>query len=210
MRRATAFGIALAAAAAIGFGAPAVADDDQYEQDQDQPYHTKIFVAASYVSPLSKSDQNFDGVEDSVEATEELGWEAGIAGRFNPLIGFELSYLKATQDVDFGGTKIGKADFEPISATLEFHLVPTEVVDFWIGPTVSWVHWGDLKLEDGDIKKGSTDTAYGATVGLDVGLGRNFAITGAVRYLNAKADWGDFKDAKVDPLFARLGVAIRF
>ena len=211
MRRALAIGTLLAATAAIGIGAPAVADDDDaYENDQDQPYHTKIFLAAAYVSPLSKSDQNFDGVEDSVEATDKLGWEAGVAGRFNPLVGFELSYLNATHDVDFGGQKIGQADFEPISATLEFHIVPTQVVDFWVGPTVSWVHWGDLKLVDGEIKKGSTDTAYGATVGLDIGLGPNFAITGAVRYLNAKADWGDFKDTKVDPLFARLGVAVRF
>jgi len=196
-------GVALAAAAALGVAAPAAAE-------QDQPYRTKIFLAASYVAPLSESDQNFQGVVDSVQASEELGWEAGIAGRWNPLLGWELSYVHATQDVDFGGDTIGKVDFEPIAFTLEFHLVPTSVVDFWIGPTVAWVRWGDLKVENGDIYKGGTDSAYGATVGLDLGLSEHLAITGAVRYIKAKADLEGFKSADVDPLFARLGLAVRF
>lgn len=202
MRRALAIAVAFAAAA-FSAATPAAADEEK-------PYQTKFFVAASYVSPLSDSDQSFDGVVDSLEATEELGWEVGVAGRFNPLVGFELSYLNATQEVDFGGNPIGEVDFEPISLTLEFHLIPTSALDLWVGPTVSWVRWGDLRIEGGDVIKGGTDAAYGATVGLDLGLSEHLAITGAVRYLNADADLEGFESAAVDPLFARLGLAIRY
>jgi len=200
MRRSS--GIALAVAASALSALPAVADE--------RPYRTKVFAAVSYVSPLSDSEQDFDGVVDSLEATEELGYEFGIGGRFNERWGFELSYVNATQDVDFGGQTVGEIDFEPISATLEFHLVPERAFDLWIGPTVSWVRWGDLELEDGTKIETDAESAFGATLGLDIGLGDRLALTAALRYLDADADLEGFAPLAVDPLFARAGIAIRF
>lgn len=176
----------------------------------ERPYRTKMFAAISYVSPLSESDQDFGGVVDSLEAAEELGWEFGISGRFSERWGLELSYVNATQEVDFGGNSVGEIDFEPISVTLEFHLVPGRAFDLWIGPTVAWVRWGDLELNDGTKIETDAESAFGATLGIDIGLGDRVALTGAVRYLDADADLEGFAPLAVDPLFARLGVAIRF
>ena len=174
------------------------------------PYRGKLFAAISYVSPLSESDQDFGGVVDSLEATEELGYEFGMAGRWSELVGFELSYVNATQDVEFAGGTIGEIDFEPIAFTLEFHLVPSSFVDLWVGPTVAWVRWGDLELEDGTEIETDAEEAFGATVGMDIALGRRLALTAAVRYLDADADLEGFQALDVDPLFARLGLAARF
>jgi len=177
---------------------------------QERPYRTKIFAAAAYVAPLGESDHDFGGVVDSVKVADKLGWEFGLAGRWNRLIGFELSYLNATQDVEFDGTTVGEIDLEPISATLEFHLVPTRFVDLWVGPTASWVRWSDLHLAAGGRIEGSADFAWGATVGLDIGLAEHLALTGAVRYLDANADLEGFDSLAVDPLFARVGLAVRY
>jgi hypothetical protein len=182
--------------------APALADA--------APYRGKLFAAASYVSPLSESEQDFGGVVDSLETTEDLGYEFGMAGRWSQLLGFELSYVNATQDVEFAGGTIGEVDFEPIAFTVEFHLVPSPYVDFWIGPTVAWVRWDDIQLEDGTEIETDAETAVGATVGLEIALGRRLAVTSAVRYLDASAELEGFEDLEVDPLFARLGLAIRF
>lgn len=193
--------VAVAAlAAATALPAPAAAE---------RPYRTKLFAAVAYVSPLAESDQDFDGVVDSLEAAEELGWEFGLGGRFSERWGFELSYVNATQEVDFGGSTIGEIDFEPISATLEFHLIPERAFDLWIGPTVAWVRWGDLELADGSKIETDAESAFGATLGFDLALGERLALTGALRYLDADADLEGFRPFAVDPLFARLGVSIR-
>jgi hypothetical protein len=176
----------------------------------ERPYRAKFFAAVSYVSPLSESEQDFAGVVDSLEATEELGWEFGLGGRFSERWGFELSYVNATQEVDFGGDRVGEIDFEPISATLEFHLVPGRAFDLWIGPTVSWVRWGDLELENGTEIETDAESAFGATLGFDIGLGDRLALTAALRYLDADADLRGFEALAVDPLFARVGLAVRF
>lgn len=194
--------IAVAAVALSAAALPAAAGE--------RPYRTKLFAAVSYVSPLSESEQDFTGVVDSLEATEELGWEFGIGGRFSERWGFELSYVNATQDVDFGGDRVGEIDFEPISATLEFHLVPGRAFDLWIGPTVSWVRWGDLELENGTEIETDAESAFGATLGFDIGLGDRLALTAALRYLDADADLRGFEALAVDPLFARVGLAVRF
>jgi len=200
MPRISTAAVAVTVAAAAAWPAPAAAE---------RPYRTKFFAAVAYVSPLSESDQDFDGVVDSLEASEELGWEFGLGGRFSERWGFELSYVNATQDVDFGGNTVGEIDFEPISATLEFHLVPESAFDLWIGPTVAWVRWGDLELADGSKIETDAESAFGATLGFDVGLGERLALTGAVRYLDADADLEGFAPFAVDPLFARVGLAIR-
>lgn len=174
------------------------------------PYRGKLFAAVAYVSPLSETEQDFGGVVDSLETTEELGWEFGMAGRWSRLVGFEVSYLNATQDVDFGGATIGEVDFEPIAFTVEFHLVPSAYVDLWIGPTVAWVRWDDIQLEDGTEIETDAEHAFGATVGMDISLGRRVALTAAVRYLDASTELEGFSDLEVDPLFARLGLAVKF
>ena len=37
----------------------------------------------------------------------------------------------------------------PVSLTGNFHLVHTRVIDFYFGPTISYVFWDDITLDTG-------------------------------------------------------------
>jgi outer membrane protein W len=204
----------------LGLAGPAVlADDtpDAEEHHEEFRTHFKIFAAAGYVAPMSDGPLTFATFEDNVELQKEVGWDFGIEGRFGKLIGIELDYLQAKQDVAFGGTTIGTTDFSPLTATLNFHLIHTKIVDFYIGPSYSYVNWGTIKLNaDGEAFFSTqgleTDSSHGwgASAGLDIGLGKHFFLTGGLRYLNVALETNTGESSDVDPLIGRLGLGVRF
>src|SRR5437867_7531326 len=107
-----------------------------------QDTHLKIFGALSRVSPLSEGDASIGGVRDSLETAAKFGWDMGVELRPGKVLGVEVDYLKATQDVEFGGTTIGKVDLAPLSASLNLHFIHTTFIDLYAAPTFSWVNWG--------------------------------------------------------------------
>ena len=193
--------------AAAAFGPAARAQDT----------HFKVYFGPAYVAPMSDSSVTFGSIEDTVEAEDQVGWNVGIEGRFNSWIGLELDYVNANQDVTFAGSTIGDATFSPLTATFDIHVVHTKVVDLYLGPSYTYVNWGDIHLNaNGGSVTGSseigTDSAnsWGLSLGLDIGLGKHFAIQGGVKYLNVDLKMESGESASVDPLMARLGVAFRF
>lgn len=182
-----------------------------------QETNFKVYGGMGYVSPMGDSDVTFGSVTDSVEAEKRAGWDAGFEFR-GKLVGLEFDYMKTTHDVDFGGATIGETDFTPLTATLNFHLVHTNAVDFYLGPSYAYVNWGDVSLNGfGQSTTGSSsdvgtdsDHGWGASLGLDFGFGPHFAITGGLRYLNVDLKLDNNPAVSVNPLVARLGVALRF
>ncbi|HZE88639.1 MAG TPA: outer membrane beta-barrel protein [Verrucomicrobiae bacterium] len=173
--------------------------------------HFKIFGATSYVSPLGENDVSIGGVRDSVKASNKLGWDFGLEDRFNRFAGLEIDYVNATNDVRFGGHTIGDVELKPLSVTLDFHVIPTHFIDLYVGPTASYFLKGDAHLKpSGDV---TTDgkLAWGVSAGLEIGLGRTFAVIGGVRWVKVDLEVRDTSTKlPVDPLFSRLGVAFRF
>ena len=57
----------------------------------------------------------------------------------------------------------------------------------------------------------SAQVGTAVSTGIDFGITKNFAIVGGLRWIDSSvdADEGD-ASVNVDPLFARLGVAVRF
>jgi outer membrane protein W len=166
---------------------------------------------------MSDSDITLGSLTESVEAQEQVGWNLGIEGRFNKWLGLEIDYVNANQDVSFGGSTIGDTTFSPLTATFDIHVVHTKVVDFYLGPSYSYVNWGDIHLNaaGGGISGSSeigteSSSAWGASLGLDIGFGKHFAIQAGLKYLDVDLELSNGQAAGVDPLMARLGVAFRF
>lgn len=174
------------------------------------PYAFRIFGGTSYISPLASSDQNVDGVVESLEASEEFGWEVGVEMRLGQILGIEASYLNATQDIELGGVVVGEIDFSPVFATLNLHLVSSRAFDLWIGPTVAFVDWGEIELVDGTRVELDSEEAFGASLGLEIGISPNLALSGGLRWIEAGPEVAGFEEFAVDPLFARVGLALRF
>lgn len=165
----------------------------------EKDYDWKILAAAVWVSPLS--DEEVSG--ETIELSDEVGYELGLEWRATGLLGFEIDYLDVSQDVEESGTVVGEVDMNPISLSANFHLIQGKTIDLWIAPTASYILW------DADSEKVDDEFTYGASAGLDIGLGKSFAITGGLRWLDAAAE-GEGGEVGVDPLFLRAGVALRF
>lgn len=178
---------------------------------QAQDHSSRIFVTATWVSPLGDDEITFNSVQDAVQGSDDFGFEAGFEGRFNKVFGLEGSLLVGSNEFEFGDTSLGDLDQRAITAALNFHIIPTKFFDLWLAPVVSWYSFGDLEdiNSTNDIEV-NDDWGYGAQVGFDIGFGKTFAITGGVRYVKLDVGGDDIDSVAFDPVIARLGVAFRF
>ena len=200
--------IAIVCLAVAGIAGPSVLAQDT---------HFKVYGGAAYVAPMSDSDVTFGTVSDTVKAEKQVGWNLGVEGRFNNWFGVELDYVNATQNIKFGGTTIGDVNFSPLTATFDIHVVHTKIVDFYLGPSYSYVNWGDIKVNASSSgitgsSEIATDSSHGWGVGLgiDIGLGKHFAFQGGLKYLDVSLEPHGGSSVAVNPLVGRLGVALRF
>ena len=205
LRQACGGAIVIVAAAVAG---PAVRAQDT---------HFKIYAGPAYTAPMSDSDVTLGTITDSIQAEKQVGWDFGIEGRFTKWIGLEVDYVNANQDVTFGGSTIGDTTFSPLTATFNIHPVHTQVVDFYFGPSYTYVNWGDIHLNanGGGINGSSdigTDSAdgWGVSLGLDFGIGKHFVLGGGLKYLDVDLRMNNGQTADVKPLVARLTAGFRF
>jgi len=190
---------AILAAGGIALAAPAAQAQDEY--------NWKVFLSGAYVDPLS--DTEIDGAD--VNLSSEFGYEVGVEWRPVNRLGFELAYLDVTQDVEIDGDTFGEIDFNPMNLTLNFHVINRNAFNWYIGPTISFVDWGDLEVPGQGSADVDSETTYGASTGLTIGLGETFALQFGVRWLTSTAESSELDDeVDVDPLFATIGVAFRF
>jgi outer membrane protein W len=172
-------------------------------------YDFKLFGGAAYVSPLS--DSSLAGLGNSVEASTEVGWEIGGEWKLSDRLGIEVAYFDATHDVEADGTAIGEISLRPWNFSLNFHLVERDRFSWWVGPTVSYIDWSEIELTAGGSLDVDTQTTFGASTGMSIGLGDSFAFQAGLRWLDASVDSPSLPDeVNVDPLFASVGVAFRF
>lgn len=189
--------------AVLAAGGLAFAATNAQAQDE---YNWKVFISGAYVDPLS--DSEIDGEDWSLSS--EFGYEFGAEWRPVNRLGFELAYLDVDQDVEVDGDDVGDIAFNPINFTLNIHIINRSVFNWYIGPTVSFVDWGEFETAIGNFSVES-ETTIGASTGFTIGLGDTFALQFGVRYLDSTAE-SEVLDEEVDtdPLFATVGVAFRF
>lgn len=176
---------------------------------QEDSYDFKLFGGAAYVAPLG--DSSLAGVADAVEASTEYGWEIGGEWKPSSRIGLELAYFDAEHDVEADGTVIGDIDLRPWTFTANFHLVSRDAFNWYVGPTLAYVDWSDVRLDGGGSLDVDSETTYGVSTGVDIGIGDTVALQLGLRWLDASVDSPVLpNDVSVDPLFTRIGVAFRF
>jgi len=170
----------------------------------------KVYAAFNYVSPTGSSDLTIDNAVERVEAADEAGWSIGFEWRLGKWAGLELDYLDVSYDIEGDGVKIGDTAMSPISGSFNFHLIHTKIIDFYFGPTVSYISWDDVtNLETGEKLSTDSEWGYGLQVGLDISLFKSVAIVTGLRYQQVDLTVED-ESISVNPLYAKVGVAFRF
>lgn len=187
----------LAMAAAALVAVPAMAADE-----------TLIYRGnLTFIAPTS--DSTIDG--DKVEADSALGLDASFEYKFSKAWGIEAAVLYANHDVKVDGQTIGDISQTPLLFSANYHFPTTGKADFYVGPTLGYTFWGDLKIDDAGSVNTDGEFTYGLNGGIDVPLKGNWAFTAGLRYLFVKAGPdGVDGDVDVNPLALRAGVAYRF
>ena len=189
---------------ALAAAAPAHAQDDAF----------KVFGTYNWISPLGDDDVTVGSVTDAVQGSNDFGYEVGFEWRLHKVVAIEGSYLKGSNDFQFGNTDIGSLDQKAITAALNFHIIPTKHFDLWVAPVFSWYKFDNFEIAPGTTISLDNRWGYGAAVGIDFGITKGFAITTGVRYTKISLTSTDntvtFEDVAFDPVIARAGVAFRF
>lgn len=131
--------------------------------------------------------------------------------------GFEMG-LSFT-DVDFvvsvpgaGSAKLGSAFAMPFTLGANYHFLKRgSRVDVYLGPSIGWVLWGDLRLEDDQTVSTESDVAIGGQVGVGVKLSEKsrWTFEATVQYLQTQFGDETLK-IDVDPMMLRVGFGRRY
>jgi len=146
--------------------------------------------------------------------------------RFAETLGVEFGVLGAsTFDVTVGdlgdglGVSTGISSFAPLTLGLNYHFSSGDRVDFYAGPFLALVRYGDVSVQTGTSgvvarEAVDTDTGWGVIVGLDIPLGSgSWLLQSNMRYIQTNmkgtAANGTF-DSDFDPLILSVGFGYRF
>lgn len=174
-----------------------------------------LIYRANLMSINPTSDTTIFGTK--LEADSALGADLNFEYKLMPKFGIEAAVLYAKQDVKQDGVKAGDITQTPLLFSGNFHLTEGKPVDFYVGPTLGYNFWGDVKPNDGGPNfKTDGEFVYGVNAGIDVPFkGSKWAFTAGLRYLQSgpKVDFGGVvgkQSVDVNPLAVRAGVAYRY
>lgn len=170
----------------------------------------KLFGGAVWVTPVDDSRVRLAGDVGTVELGDDIGWEAGLEWRITRLLGVEASLARTSHEVDFGASRLGRVELEPIYLSLNFHLVGDETVDWWVAPTLAFFEWRDAGFARGVAADEGRDEGFGCTFGVDYRLDDRWSLTAAARYVDMQVRFRGGGEAAVDPLSVRAGVGLTF
>ena len=162
------------------------------------------------------TDPTFGASATEVDGTG-FGFGIDVERRFSKLLGLDLAVGYTELDVEFTQsltTTIAKDTLEvlPIWLAVNFHLVNTEKLDFWVGPQIGYVAWNDpltFTVPGQPTFELETENAFpgvGLALGLDWWLTKNSGLNFAFRFVDADAN----DVLLVDPTFVTVGYTWKF
>jgi outer membrane protein W len=190
----------------------------------------------AYVSPTGDYSESYE--EGSYtgwykeEADAALGGFVGFEYMFTDLFGLDATLLYSNHDADYSWVDMidgevddsesgtyGDISFMPFFVGANFHVVQNDAIDFYVGPFVAYVMYGDVDSVDGPefdacIKN---DLGYGVVAGLDVPFGSGgWMFSTAIRYMKTGAEsdedpeFFDNYTVDVDPVILQVGVGVKW
>jgi outer membrane protein W len=194
-----------------------------------------IRFGAAWSSPTGDFVDTFESVDyrevATLEADSAIGPFFGFEFMVSDLIGIDGTIIYTTHDIDSdffveeGGEvvfddcmTIGDVSVMPLFVSAHFHVVQNDLLDYYIGPTIGYVMYGDLKLipefEEDDVPL-KDDFGIGVVTGIDVPFGSggwNFVT--ALRYIKTAAEIDEPEvtgiEIDIDPWILQVGVGKRW
>ena len=175
-----------------------------------------VRVRAVHISPADKSDAvpALGIPSDAITVSSKTIPEFDISYFFTKNIAAELVLTYPQKhDVMLSGTKIGSLKELPPTLTLQYHFLPNEAFNPYLGIGINYTNVSSVDLPGG---LSLDHHSWGAAVqaGLDYRLDKNWSLNIDIKKVQMRSDLSaggnTISTVKVDPVLFGLGIGYRF
>jgi len=185
-------------------------------QAEDGPWMVRLRAVA--IQPANKSDA-FSGVPaDAIHVSNKTIPEVDFSYFFTKNFSAEL-ILTVPQEHDVtveGVGKVGTFKHLPPTLTAQWHFLPGQTIDPYVGAGLNYTLISDVKISSGALDLAKSSTGLAAQVGVDFKVAKNCYINLDVKYVQLKSDLKvaatgqKLTTVKVDPMLYGVGIGYRF
>jgi len=192
-------------------------------QNADTGWRGRFWVGAvgRYIENdnASYQDPPFGTVETEVDGSA-VGFGGDVEFKFKRWLGLDAALAYTSLPVQFQSTAdpgvTQHADFAvvPLFVSLNFHVVNTEKVDFWLGYQIAYLFYpDDLSFTVPGVGQFDYDSSdafspFGFSMGIDVGVTKTWAVNFALRFNDGDGDPDGH--LTLDPTFVTVGMTAKF
>jgi len=181
---------------------------------EDGPWMVRLRAVA--IQPANKSDAASGIPADAIHVSNKTIPEVDFSYFFSANLAAELILTVPQQhDVTLSGAKIGTFKHLPPTLTAQWHFLPGQTVNPYIGAGLNFTLISDVKLASGALDLSKSSLGAALQVGVDFKVAKNCFINLDAKYVQLKSDVKTAAGAKVttvkvDPLLLGVGVGYRF
>lgn len=183
-------------------------------QAQEGPWMVRLRAVS--LQPADKSDAAPGLPADAIHVSSKTIPEVDISYFFTGNLAAELVLtVPQEHDVTVSGAKVGTFKELPPTLTAQWHFLPGQTVDPYVGLGLNLTLISDVKLADGALDLDKTSVGLAAQVGVDFKVAKQCFINLDAKYVQIRSDVKTAAGAKVtavkvDPFLFGVGVGYRF
>ena len=180
---------------------------------QEGPWMVRLRAVS--LQPADKSDAAPGIPADAIHVSSKTIPEVDISYFFTKNLATELVLtVPQEHDVTLAGTKIGTFKELPPTLLAQWHFLPGQTVDPYVGLGANLTLISDVKLANGALDLDSSSLGPAAQAGVDIRVAKQCFINLDVKYMqirsDVKAGGAKVTTVKVDPMLYGVGVGYRF
>lgn len=180
---------------------------------QEGPWMVRLRAVS--LQPADKSDAAPGIPADAIHVSSKTIPEVDFSYFFTPNLAAELVLtVPQEHDVTLAGTKIGTFKQLPPTLLAQWHFLPGQTFNPYVGLGVNLTLISDVKLAGGALDLDKTSVGPAVQVGADIRLAPQWYLNADVKYVqirsDVKAGGAKVTTVKVDPMLYGVGVGYRF
>jgi outer membrane protein len=184
-------------------------------QAEEGPWMVRL--RAVQIQPANKSDAATGLPADAIHVSSKTIPEVDFSYFFTKNFSAELILtVPQEHDVTVSGTKIGTFKHLPPTLTAQWHFLPGQTVNPYVGAGLNYTLISDVKLASGALELGKSSTGLAVQAGVDFKVATNCYINLDVKYVQLQSDvkvaatGAKLTTVKLDPMLYGVGIGYRF
>lgn len=183
-------------------------------QAQEGPWMVRLRAVS--LQPADKSDAAAGLPADAIHVSSKTIPEVDFSYFFTKNLAAELVLtVPQEHDVTLAGTKIGTFKELPPTLTAQWHFLPGQTVDPYVGAGLNLTLISDVKLAGGALDLDKSSVGLAAQAGVDIQVAKACYINLDIKYVQIRSDVKTAAGAKVttvkvDPMLYGVGIGYRF